>query len=149
MITLPTANGVQPKGPEKLDIDLGEAGSLTVYLTHPTYADLIQDAEQGPGYVAKRLERSLITWEGVKDETGAPVPFSLEAFKALCEAFPPVLMRTANKTWEMYLGIQRAEGAGGAKGLAGDESTKSEGVNVTPTGPETDRKNSSEPPTIS
>lgn len=48
-------------------------------------ADALQEATRGDRTQPEFMESVVVDWQGVKDEEGAPVPFSLDALRQLCK----------------------------------------------------------------
>lgn len=125
-------------------LDLGDGAAIEVLMRRPTAAEIIAGYGSRDEYAVHRVRVTVADWRGVDDESGKPVPFSLEALERLIEQFymaGPRLIRLAD---DAFFGLAETE----RKNLSAPSATSHGDGGTTETTTSTDGSTtaSSEPP---
>lgn len=93
---------------ERHTIDLGKNGSFEIEVRRPTWAELSEDSERTRNYMEERLKNQIVGWNGIEQD-GASVPYTWEAFQALCVSAPAVFQMAGQIVSSYYHALPEVE----------------------------------------
>lgn len=90
-------------------VDLGESGMFELFLRPPSFAELVEDYADRDlvSILSRRIRVAVARWEGVEDEQGQPIPYSIQNLQRLCEVHPVAFSQVLKAAKSVFDGSVR------------------------------------------